>query len=269
VQLTLGLADETVYNTVSQALGALQWQSVPEPQGVCIDVSYNHQQWQLFDHSNQQQWQLKALGDLIYHLSDRVVFHIADQADAAYCLHAAAVTYQNKAIVIPAQSGSGKSSFTCWLVKNGFDYITDELVLVQDDGKMQGIARPIQIKAHGLKAVEPLIVEPKHVYYGERINALAPSSLGATIASEQDVDLGMLLFPQYLPETEFVFQPLSRAEAGMQLMSNYVNARNHAEHGFRQVMDLVRTVPAYTLNYAGFGQLPNDFAAHIQQQLMT
>lgn len=82
---------------------------------------------------------------MIYHLTDRIVFHLANNAKDVHCLHAACVAVGEQAIVIPANSGSGKSNFTSWLVANGFAYLTDKLILIDAQRKLEGVSRPIQM----------------------------------------------------------------------------------------------------------------------------
>jgi hypothetical protein len=48
-------------------------------------------------------------------------------------LHAAAISKDDRCIVFPAVSGSGKSTLTAALVACGYDYCTDELVLISRD----------------------------------------------------------------------------------------------------------------------------------------
>jgi len=200
------------------------------------------------------------IGDFVFNLSDRMVFHCADKIQTSHCLHAAAVAKDDLAIVIPAKSGSGKSSLTCWLLANGFDYITDELIMVGECGEFDSLRRPLQIKFHGLDAVSPLFKQENSFYSGKWVNAIPASSFGAQLSSHKRHKLAMFLFPKYDAEAECDFGRFKQAQAGLVLMGNNVNARNHPTHGFQELMSLVRNVPSYYLNYGGFDKLPEDFA---------
>ena len=239
-------------------------QSIAEPtkNEPVIKLSVDHQEggWHLCDHSNDQVRTLNNTGDLIYHLTDRIVFHIADKARNAHCLHAASVAMGNNALVIPANSGDGKSSFTTWLLANGFSYITDELILVNAEQQVEGIARPIQIKSHGINAVKHLFTEPSLVHAGNFANAVPVQALAAKISEHRLHALRLFVFPQYREGADYSLVKLSSAEAGMRLMANHVNARNLEGHGFRQMMAIMRSTPCYALEYGGFNTLPDDFA---------
>ncbi len=199
------------------------------------------------------------VGDFIFYLSDRLVFHCADKIRSAHCLHAAAVVHNDLSIIIPAKSGSGKSSLTCWLLSKGFDYVTDELILIDESASFESVLRPIQIKRHGIEAIEPLINDREEVYSGKVVNALGPAVFGSNVSQKKKHKLSLFLFPQYKAKSKYEFKRLSSAEAGLVLMGNNVNARNHPTHGFKELMSLVRSTPAYALNYGGFDQLPDDF----------
>ena len=264
VQLTVRAKSAASRVLVESAMAAMRPKKVTTAHGVMLTVDGDEKEWHLRDHTTGVSRKLTSAGDLIYHLTDRIVFHIADRAEAMHCLHAAAVSHAGNALVIPANSGAGKSSFTCWLVANGFDYITDELILLDDEQRIDGVGRPIQIKSHGQAAIEPLLTAPQEVFTGKLVNAVPVSSLGGRSSESSAHPLMLLVFPQYRKGAAFAFARLSSADAGMRLMANHVNARNLEGHGFRAMMQMIRSTPAYALEYGGFANLPDDFAQQLQ-----
>ena len=69
--------------------------------------------------------------------------------------------------------------------------------------------------------------------------------------------LGKIIFPKYIADSESQITKLSGAEAGLELMRSNVIARNLPKHGFNQVIQLVRDIPAYRLHYQSFQDLPS------------
>ena len=256
-----GGAAKSLLEPMLQDLAALP---VKKSSGVRLMVEAHEEGWRMRDKSSDIERKLRHAGDLIYHLSDRIVFHIADKASNVHCLHAAAVAVDGRALVIPAMSGSGKSSFTAWLVANSFDYLSDELILLSQCS-VAGISRPIQIKPHGAEAMAPLLLEGRKMIHGKLANALMPESLGGKICRAASPSLSMIIFPQYTKDSQFSFNRIPSAEAGMKLMANHVNARNLDGHGFREMMEIIRNTACYQLEYGGFDQLPADF----EHQLKT
>ncbi len=252
---------------VALALSAMQAEPVTNATGIELSLDYQDEHWLLEDTLGQQRRSLTQPGDVIYHLTDRIVFHVADKATDVHCLHAAAVGHNGRALVVPANSGAGKSTFVAWLVANGFDYITDELILLNNEGGLSGIARPIQIKRHGMHAIEPLLSDMSSVLVGDFANALPISSLGGQPAQTAHTLAGFI-FPQYRNGQAYGFEKLTSADAGMRLMANHVNARNLEGHGFSEMMRVIRNTSCFELEYGGFDTLPKEFK-QLLMELMT
>jgi len=266
VKITVRAKAGPARDVAKLALSAMRTARVSNTQGIELRLKFKDEQWELIDRSNNLRRKLNQSGDVIYHLTDRIVFHVADKARGVHCLHAASVAKGEGALVVPANSGAGKSTFTTWLVAQGFSYLTDELILANDEGVLDGIARPIQIKFHGLDAVEHLINRPELVQKGKFATALPIDCLDGKQVTESK-KLRAFVFPKYQKGGEYSFDKLSSAEAGMRLMANHVNARNLEGHGFRAMMKLIRNTPCYSLDYGGFDTLPADFSAQLEQLL--
>ena len=267
IQITVNAKSAKAEELVLAALSAMQPHQVSVAKGIKLVVSTEDDMWVLCDKSADLERKLKTPGDLIYHLTDRIVFHIADKSINSYCLHAAAVSFAERALLIPANSGSGKSSFTTWLVANGFDYLTDELILIDQDHQVSGVGRPIQIKSHGIEAVSSLITNPEMVFSGKLVSAVTVDALGGSSSACLSHQLTTIIFPKYDKDSGFQLSKLSSADAGMSLMGNYVNARNLEGHGFREMMAIIRNTPCYSLEYGGFDKLPEDFAVQLKKIL--
>jgi hypothetical protein len=67
--------------------------------------------------------------------------------------------------------------------------------------------------------------------------------------------LSAIIFPHYSRDTMPELQELSGAEAGLELMRSNVIARNLPGHGFGDIVQLVRQLPAYRLFYRHFSDL--------------
>lgn len=271
VALSIHAKTQSAANLVALAIEAMTYEKSDNPDvrsAIPLILGGEDGCWSLSDQTCDLSLNLKQAGDVVYHLTDRIVFHVADKSQGVHCLHAAAVAYNGRAMVIPANSGAGKSTFTTWLAANGFDYLSDELILVSDHGELQAIARPIQIKSHGLEPVLPLLKSPNSIVQGVFANAIPISSLDSNYV-QQVQSLGMFVFPQYQSDASFELSKLSSAEAGMRLMANHVNARNLDGHGFRAMMKLIRNTPCYSLDYGGFDTLPTDFTGQLKALLRS
>lgn len=267
VQVTVKTSSDEAHALIEMALSAMQAKLVKTTAGIKVSVKYKDEAWHIKDHAEGVSRKLTQPGDLIYHLTDRIVFHIADKSQNVHCLHAAAVAKNGCAVVVPANSGAGKSTFVTWLAHNGYDYLTDELILVDAQRQIEGVARPIQIKAHGLGAIQPLLVDPSLVQPGKFATAIPLEAIGAKVSEQRTHRLSTIVFPQYKKGEAYSLTKLSSAQAGMSLMANHVNARNLAGHGFRDMMDIIRGTDCYSLVYGGFDTLPADFSQQLESRL--
>ena len=78
--------------------------------------------------------------DVIYRSSDyryileyieyRIYTLLIDRLSNYYLIHAGVVALNDKAIVLPASSGGGKTTLIAGLIKNGFRYLTDEIGVI-------------------------------------------------------------------------------------------------------------------------------------------
>ncbi len=187
---------------------------------------------------------------------------LAFHSSGGLVFHAAAVAQQGKGLLLPGNSGAGKTTLAAWLAVHGFDYLTDELVWVpQDSQELHGFTRPLNFK----QAARPLWeawpqISSAEVWNGPQGDLIASTAFHSTRqVKAPQVDL--IIFPCYMPDAAFMLQLLPRAQAGLKLLQCLVNARNVPEYGLRSVAQLARQVPAYLLNYASFGQVNTHIQA--------
>lgn len=259
VDITITVEARAADQLVSIALADMRASAATEVAGSHLTVAGKENAWRITDHSTGKTRTPRTPGGLIYQLTDRIIHHVAAAATRHHCVHAAAVSHGGRGIIMPAESGSGKSLLTAWLVANGFDYITDELILIDEQYDIDGIARPIQIKSKGLPAANQLIRTGERIFPGIHSNTVPISCFGGRASSDLRHTAGLMLFPEFKQGSGYALTRLSAAEAGMKFISCHINARNLPGHGFRSLMELVRTTPCYSLHYGGFADLPDDF----------
>lgn len=191
--------------------------------------------------------------EALIHISEAVASCLAGSTSAGIALHAAAVARNGRAVLIPGQSGAGKSSLAAWLFDKGFDYLTDELVVLAADGAVEGLARALILKPDadeivgGFSRVAPL----------PRMQAGANLIVRPPFDAQQagPVRCDLIIFPSFSPGVPIAIQPISAAQACIRLMGCNVNARNLADGGFAILSDLARRVVAVEVRYGSFEQL--------------
>lgn len=191
--------------------------------------------------------------EALIHISEAVASRLAGQISTGIALHAGAVAWGGRSVLIPGQSGAGKSSLAAWLFDKGFDYITDELVVLAAGGAVQGLARAFMLKPDadkivgGFSRVAPL----RRLQAGANL-VVRPQDDAAQVSPRQ---CGLIVFPSFSPGAQIAIQSITAAQACIRLMGCNVNARNLADGGFATLSDLARRVPALELRYGSFEQL--------------
>jgi len=197
-------------------------------------------------------------GQLANQLMSDTLYHLADKSRGGMLIHAAAACRGGRALLMPGTTGAGKSSLSVWLMQNGFEYLTDELIYVGiGSNTVHGFVRPLNIKTRAREAVsrrfdfdanqDAILTCPQAVLVSpERVGAVAHSDVQS---------LGAILFPRFDADAKLTLRRLSPAQAGLRLMSCLINARNLDGHGFPEATRIARRVPAHELVYGGYEQL--------------
>jgi hypothetical protein len=200
----------------------------------------------------------RCQGTLATALLGETAYQLVDDSREGLLFHAAALAWHGGGLLLPGQSGAGKTTLATWLTGEGFDYLTDELVFVAKGAtSLHAFTRPLNLKREALPFLKdrwradanahPVIATPEGV--------LASALHFNPMTSPTVPELHLIIFPRYQPHAPFFLRPLSKAERGMQLLACLVNARNLPEHGFAEVTRLARHVPAYAMTYGNFAQL--------------
>jgi len=191
--------------------------------------------------------------ELAYTLINEIIYQvIMDQKDGL-AIHAAAVGTDNGAILLPGQSGFGKSTFTAWLVSRGYRYLTDELVILDtESATIAPLTRPISFKSGSFSVVGKLIsFESKDIIAGPN-GMMMPHRLLNQHFIKHKAPLSFILFPRYKPGAFAEITHLSGALGCARLMECYVNARNIEDHGISCLAEIIRNTPVYSLTYGSF-----------------
>ncbi|MFW2441018.1 MAG: hypothetical protein ACN4GR_16800 [Arenicellales bacterium] len=235
------------------------FKGVPEqgvnPPHARLEISQNRDRDYRLTRDEKEIYKGDSLAALANSLMDTSIFNLADKCSSGLLFHAACLSWKGKGIIMPAQSGHGKTTLSAWLLSNGFDYLTDELVyLPLESRQTMCFGRPLNVKYGAREIIDELLgdnKEDKSIVAGP-IAMLVPPRLVRADNKTVEPEVDMVFFPRYRADTEFSLEKLSAAQTGMALMSCLVNARNLAGDGFPATVSLARKVPAYQLTYPSF-----------------
>jgi len=170
-------------------------------------------------------------------------------------LHAGALAKNNKAVLLPGPSGSGKSTLTLGLLNYGYQYLTDEVVVINlSDLRVLPFQRPIYI--YGWQSVASAEVEKFFKFYRfkERYgNTMQPWQYAvpqqeAVLPKDTSFEVGWIVFPSYNEtQRDSYLKPMSRAAAAFNLMQNGWNTQYFTDFGLQLCSELVKKADCYEL----------------------
>ena len=176
-------------------------------------------------------------------------------------IHAAAVRWKNRCILMPALSGSGKSTLTGALVSNGFQYCSDDLVLLtQKPVKVRPATVSIGLKSGSwdlLSKYHPMLASlPTHIRNdGRSIRYLPPPTNVLTNNQNTMLTISQIVFPSYQSDSKATIRPISQAEglcriteAGYDVHGGLSVAR------VKQLVDWIVKIPCYEFHYSNLGK---------------
>jgi hypothetical protein len=196
--------------------------------------------------------------DCLFVLLGEVVRALITDLDSGVALHAGAVLNGEQGILLPGATGAGKSSLTAWLAGKGFNYATDECVVLKPQVPyFNALARPVITKNNTSESATSLKKMSKVSIVSGPISIFWPEN---ALPSDQLRRCQLIMFPRFEKGAQLRIESLSAAQASLELMACNVNARNLCDHGVRIITSVARCVPAITLRYGSFDQLEGSLA---------
>jgi hypothetical protein len=136
--------------------------------------------------------------DLIRVLDDAVIQRLSELR----AVHAGAVLWNGRALLLPGPTHSGKSSLVAELLKRGATYFSDEYALIDSEGRAHPYPRPLLLR-NGCPDQLPML----------------PSEWNAPVG-DTPAPIGWILSLAYQPSYAWTVAPISQSEALLILLQN-------------------------------------------------
>jgi len=179
-------------------------------------------------------------------------------------VHAAVVERDGKALILSAPSGSGKSTLCAALAYSGWRLFSDEFALLDPSlGCLWPAPRPVSLKQAAIEIIRRR--HPDVVYGPEKVDmeglrfvhARPPSD--SVRRSHEPAVPGWIVLPRYSPGSPTNFEPVSKAQALMELAGQSFNY-NYLSNGFESLARLVEQSQCYALEYSDLDDVLSRFA---------
>jgi HprK-related kinase A len=169
-------------------------------------------------------------------------------------LHAGVLAAGDRAIVMPAIPGSGKSTLSAALMMSGFRLLSDEFgVLDPATGELRPMLKPVALKNRSIDVIREFSADA-HVgptFPGTRkgdVAHLAPND-ASVAARHRAAKPTLVIFPRWQEGATLRLEPQAKEQAFARLAFNSFNYALLGPVSFNAVADLAAICPAYQLTY--------------------
>lgn len=170
-------------------------------------------------------------------------------------IHAASVARGNRAVILPAPPGSGKSTLCAALVNRGWRLLSDELTLIRlDTGELMGLARPVSLKNASIDIIrnyapDAFLTQPVHDTTKGTVALMAPTQASVDAANTPARPAWMVL-PRYRAGADACLTPMGSGAAFLQLADNAMNYHILGARGFKAVGHTVDQCQNFSFEYS-------------------
>jgi len=162
-------------------------------------------------------------------------------------IHAAALEYQKRAIIFPASSGTGKSTFTWALLHNEFRYLSDELAPI-DLETMHVLPYP---HALCLKSDPPAPYHVPQNVIRTTYTLHIPVTQFAHAVVPEAAPLSAVFFLEYYPSAvKPEIRQISAGAAAARLFSHALNPLAHSANGLDATIHVIKKTECFELHMA-------------------
>ncbi|MEK6303096.1 MAG: hypothetical protein AABO41_20480 [Acidobacteriota bacterium] len=151
--------------------------------------------------------------DLILEAFDKQLkIYVAEMAQRRVFVHAGAVEWQGKGIVIPGRSFSGKTSLVAELVRAGATYYSDEYAVLDKHGRVHPYPTPLAVR------------QPD----SNKQSNISAQELGGSVGVTP-LPVSLIVVSRYAPGKEWHPRLMSPGQAMLELLNNTIPARRKPE----------------------------------------
>lgn len=171
------------------------------------------------------------------------------KTDRYLLLHAGLSAREGKGILIAGPSGAGKTTLVAGLALRGYDYITDEMVIVEPAGAgILPFPRTLNIKEEALSDSPSLLAGLKKRNYGQK-----EPYLGGLWFVKADPGQGVsrirtVFFPIYDNTGKPEIEEISRGQGVFLLTRNTFNLHRFRQQGIDLLIDLSKEARFYKIH---------------------
>lgn len=170
-------------------------------------------------------------------------------------LHAGTLAIGDRAVVMAATPGSGKSTLSAAMMLRGFRLLSDEFgVLDPETGNFLPMLKPVALKNRSIEIIRERSAAASigPTFVGTRkgdVAHLAPDA-ASVAAAHRSAKPALVIFPAYRQGAALTLVPQPKEQAFARLAFNSFNYALLGSVAFNAVADVAERCPAYQLTYS-------------------
>lgn len=229
--------------------------AVDRPYDVSVDVAQDEQGYVLYS-GGEPVAQCATAEELAPLFHGQVLLGTYSRTACLIAVHAAAIIDGSSCVVFPAGSGSGKSTLTAALIASGFQYGTDELVLLEQNSYR---VRPMPVSV-GLKSGAWPLLEAFHpglqnlpVHWRQddkEVRYLSPAKQVLPADMSRHYSLHSIVFPKLQEQGSVSLTPVGAADALCRITEAGYDTDGGLDAGkVQELIDWIVEVNCYELRF--------------------
>lgn len=198
--------------------------SAQQPAAIHYQVTNTDGKYRLF-RNGRLTHRNKAVGKILYALEWQIVNDWVRHLRHGYLLHGAALAWHEQGYLFLGGSGTGKTSFSLFLMQHGFQLLSDEFACLQPPQfSILPFPRNIVIKSHLLPFIDPLKIPPEArvIRMIKEGLVISPTLWGKVCLRIIPLSKIFVLSPKP-HDKDYTLAPLTQSTAVMHLVFNAFN----------------------------------------------
>lgn len=182
-------------------------------------------------------------------LESQLRLTVAEFAENFVFLHAGAVAYRKKAIIIPGVSFSGKTTLVAELSKRGLEYYSDEYAVIDKKGLLHPFAKKLSVRG----------IIDDYTQVDIPVEELGGKKGGAPIP------IGMILVTKYKKNAKFKPAQLSTGKGIIESIANSVSVRQNPELVLRTLSIVTSGATVIKTNRREVSEFADKFLSYLEK----
>ncbi|MDH5691492.1 MAG: HprK-related kinase A [Gammaproteobacteria bacterium] len=179
----------------------------------------------------------------------------AQHSNQYLIFHAAVIARDNKAVILPAPPGSGKSTLCAGLIHRGWRLLSDELCMINPQtGLIHPVPRPVSLKNQSIDII-------RNYDAAAEIGPIAHDTAKGTVAhlkvphemitlQEQTAMPTWVVLPKYVPEAAATLIDMDKGDMFMEVALNAFNYSVLGATAYDMTADLMDRCHCYRFSYS-------------------